>query len=79
MRLLVDTHVLLWAATSPGRLGPRLRRLLEDPGTEAWFSAASIWEVQIKGEPRTAGLCRGPPPVATGAPGWWMAGADRLR
>ncbi|WP_413988068.1 type II toxin-antitoxin system VapC family toxin [Labrys okinawensis] len=48
MKYLVDTHLLLWAASSPGRLSPGAAELLEDPENELIFSAASIWEVAIK-------------------------------
>lgn len=48
MSLLLDTHVLLWAAGVPERLPAAARAMIEDPGTELIFSAASIWEVVIK-------------------------------
>ena len=48
MKLLLDTHVLLWAAGSPAQLPPDARALLEDPNIELVFSAASLWEVAIK-------------------------------
>ncbi len=48
MRLLVDTHLLLWAAARSRRLPKEARRLLEDPSNEVLFSAASLWEVVIK-------------------------------
>jgi PIN domain nuclease of toxin-antitoxin system len=48
MRLLLDTHLLLWAAGEPGRLPAAARRLLRAPGNDLIFSAASIWEVAIK-------------------------------
>ncbi len=48
MRLLVDTHVLLWAAAEPERLPPSFRERLESPGNDVLFSAASIWELAIK-------------------------------
>ena len=48
MTLLLDTHLLLWAAGDPGRLTPESRTLLDDPATELLFSTASIWEVVIK-------------------------------
>lgn len=48
MRLLLDTHVLLWALMEPERLEPPGRELLEAPGNDVMFSAASIWEVAIK-------------------------------
>ena len=48
MRLLLDTHILLWALHDPGRLDDGTRDLLEDPRQEVMFSAASIWEIAIK-------------------------------
>ena len=48
MQVLFDTHILLWAAAGSPRLPQAARRLLNDPRTEPWFSAASIWEVVIK-------------------------------
>ena len=48
MTLLLDTHVLLWAAGAPERLPDDARALLEDPSGELVFSAASLWEVAIK-------------------------------
>ena len=48
MRLLLDTHLLLWAAASSKRLPSEARELLEDGSNEAYFSAASIWEIAIK-------------------------------
>ena len=48
MKLLLDTHVLLWAAGTPRRLPRAARALLEDEANELMFSAASLWEVAIK-------------------------------
>jgi len=48
MRVLVDTHLLLWAAAKSRRLPKDARRLLEDPANEVLFSAASLWEIVIK-------------------------------
>ena len=48
MRLLLDTHILLWALDTPARLDDGTRALLEDPANEVLFSAASIWEIAIK-------------------------------
>jgi PIN domain nuclease of toxin-antitoxin system len=48
MKLLLDTHVLLWAAGQPERLSPAARGLLEEPNNELVFSAASLWEIAIK-------------------------------
>ena len=48
MKLLLDTHLLLWAAGSPERLSARARKLLGDARHELMFSAASFWEIAIK-------------------------------
>jgi PIN domain nuclease of toxin-antitoxin system len=48
VRLLLDTHILLWALIEPGRLSAEFRDVLEDPEHEVRFSAASIWEMSIK-------------------------------
>ncbi len=48
MRLLLDTHILLWALIEPDRLKPETRSLLENPDHEVLFSAASVWEIAIK-------------------------------
>ena len=48
MKLLLDTHLLLWAAGNPDRLPAAARRLLDDPQNEPIFSSASLWEVAIK-------------------------------
>lgn len=47
-RLLLDTHVLLWALLSPSRLSPKVRDLLRDPATSVLVSAASAWEISTK-------------------------------
>lgn len=47
MKLLLDTHLLLWAAAGSG-LSAKAAALIEDPGNTLLFSAASIWEVAIK-------------------------------
>ena len=48
MKLLLDTHLLLWAASAPGRLSPAALTLIEDPDNSLMFSAASLWEITIK-------------------------------
>jgi PIN domain nuclease of toxin-antitoxin system len=48
MKLLLDTHVLLWAAGQPRRLSAVARELVRNPENELFFSAASLWEVVIK-------------------------------
>lgn len=48
MRLLLDTHLLLWAAASSERLPREARELLDDDNNEVYYSAASISEIAIK-------------------------------
>ncbi len=48
MNLLLDTHLLLWAASEPKRLSAKTRALLLDPANHLVFSSASLWEVSIK-------------------------------
>ncbi len=48
MRLLLDTHTLIWALVDPDRLTDRAREALRDGGNEVLVSAASVWEVEIK-------------------------------
>ena len=56
MRLLVDTHLLLWAAASSSRLPRGARALIEDSANEVYYSAASIWEIAIKSSLRRKDL-----------------------
>lgn len=48
MRLLLDTHLLLWAAGPSPRLSVEARRLIDDPDNELVFSVVTLWEVAIK-------------------------------
>jgi PIN domain nuclease of toxin-antitoxin system len=48
VKLLLDTHLLLWTASTPERLSPQARELIEDPGHQVAFSVVSIWETSIK-------------------------------
>ncbi|QHN02867.1 type II toxin-antitoxin system VapC family toxin [Granulicella sp. WH15] len=48
MNLLLDTHLLLWAAGEPDRLSAEAQQLIGNPANELFFSAASLWEVTIK-------------------------------
>jgi PIN domain nuclease of toxin-antitoxin system len=56
MKLLLDTHLLLWAAAggsspkSKGRLSSEAAKLIDDPANELFFSAASTWEVTVKND-----------------------------
>ena len=64
MRILLDTHILLWAISSPERLGESVRTAILDPDNDVLFSAASIWEIAIKAALRRAGFLVQPDAVA---------------
>ena len=48
MRLLVDSHSLIWAVDDPSRLSPAAVTALQDPANELLVSAATVWEIAIK-------------------------------
>jgi PIN domain nuclease of toxin-antitoxin system len=48
VKLLLDTHVLLWAASAPEQLADETRRLLEDGSHDVFVSVVSAWEIAIK-------------------------------
>jgi PIN domain nuclease of toxin-antitoxin system len=48
MKLLIDTHLLIWASGTSQRLPTLARELMADPANTLFFSPASIWEVAIK-------------------------------
>ncbi|WP_018862228.1 MULTISPECIES: type II toxin-antitoxin system VapC family toxin [unclassified Thioalkalivibrio] len=48
MHLLLDTHILLWAAADSPRLPSEARELILNPEYDLAYSAASLWEVTIK-------------------------------
>jgi PIN domain nuclease of toxin-antitoxin system len=48
VRLLLDTHALIWALLGSGELTDRVRRMLGDPSNEIYVSAASAWEIAVK-------------------------------
>ena len=45
---MLDTHLLLWAASEPKRLSSKARTLLLAPANQLIFSSASLWEISIK-------------------------------
>lgn len=47
-RLLLDTHVLLWSLTEPGKVSRPTRDALEDARNEVFASAVSGWEIAVK-------------------------------
>lgn len=48
MRLLIDTHILIWTSAQPGRLRAAMATALDKPDNDIYVSAASVWEISIK-------------------------------
>jgi PIN domain nuclease of toxin-antitoxin system len=48
LRLLLDSHILVWWPSGSPRLGTRAQELIEAPDSELFMSAASWWELAIK-------------------------------
>lgn len=48
MRILLDTHILLWALTNDRRLSDKARRLIIDEENDVYYSILSLWEVELK-------------------------------
>ena len=48
MKLLLDTHALLWAIIDPEQLSPAARSAITDPAAQVAVSAVSFWEIAIK-------------------------------
>ncbi|MCP5431691.1 MAG: type II toxin-antitoxin system VapC family toxin [Alphaproteobacteria bacterium] len=48
MRLLLDTHVALWAVADDARLAAGARDLIADPSNDVFVSVATVWEIAIK-------------------------------
>lgn len=48
MRILLDTHILLWAVAQSSQLSAEARSLLEDTDNLLYCSTASLWEIAIK-------------------------------
>ncbi len=48
MKLLLDTHTVLWSILTPDRLPPKARNAIEDSATQVFVSSVSLWEISIK-------------------------------
>lgn len=48
MKLLLDTHALLWSLIDPDKLSMEARTAIADPGSQVVVSAVSFWEISIK-------------------------------
>lgn len=69
MRILADTHVLLWWLADTDALPARHRELLADPANEVYFSAVSLAEIAIK---TSLGKLTAPPAAATLSAGGFL-------
>lgn len=58
MRLLLDTHVLLWWLANDTALGGEARARISKPDSDVYVSAATVWEISIK---RALGKLEAPP------------------
>ncbi len=56
MRLLLDTHIALWAIRDDAQLSARARGLIVDPDNAILVSAATVWEISIKHALRRADM-----------------------
>ena len=63
MRLLLDTHAVLWALTEPEELSEPARSAIEDARNEVFVSVVSAWEIAIK---RAHGKLRAPDDLEAG-------------
>ena len=50
MRILLDTHILIWVLTQPSKLRGDVRARMETAGADVAFSAVAIWEIAIKSQ-----------------------------
>ncbi|HQT64250.1 MAG: twitching motility protein PilT [Acidocella sp. 20-57-95] len=66
MRLLLDTHLLIWGGYQPSRISTAGARLIDDRSNEVFFSAASIWEIAIKAGLVRADFAVDPPALRAG-------------
>jgi PIN domain nuclease of toxin-antitoxin system len=67
MRILLDTHVLLWILIEPGHLDQEIRETVETGAEEILFSAANIWEIAIKSRLGRADFAFAPGEIARAA------------
>lgn len=47
LKLLLDTHIILWSVAEPGKLLPEVSEALESESNELWFSPLSVWEILL--------------------------------
>ena len=75
MKLLLDTHVAIWAVAYSPRLPTAVTDLLRDTGNEIFVSVVTVWEIAIK---RALGKRSAPPLSAEQAVGYFRGSGYRL-
>ena len=50
LKLILDTHIILWSAAEPQRLSPKIAEALESTSNELWYSPISVWEILVLAE-----------------------------
>jgi len=50
LRLLLDTHIILWSAAEPEKLSQNITEDLKNHSNELWFSPISVWEILLLAE-----------------------------
>ena len=50
LRLLLDTHIILWSAAEPEKLPAKIAEELNSENNELWFSPISVWEILLLAE-----------------------------
>jgi PIN domain nuclease of toxin-antitoxin system len=48
VKLLLDTHALLWWLSDDDRLGARVRKVIADPANDVFVSVVVLWEIVVK-------------------------------
>ena len=48
MKILLDTHILIWAICDGSKLSGKAKSLIESAGNETFFSIVSLWEIELK-------------------------------
>ena len=48
MRMLIDTHIAVWAVLNDPKLSQKAKDMILDEGNEVFYSTASVWEITIK-------------------------------
>jgi PIN domain nuclease of toxin-antitoxin system len=66
MNVLLDTHLLIWAALRDDMMTARADGIVKDAANTLWFSAVSIWEVAIKRGLGRADFTLDPGPLRAG-------------